>query len=300
MNERRRVELDACDWPNREFSRFLSAGGVRWHVQVAGSGPCVLLLIHGTGASGHSWRAFLQPFMERCTVVIPDLPGHGFSEQPRDRRVMSLPGMARALDDLCSELALDPAAPRVVVGHSAGAAIAMRAALDGQAPSAIISLCGALLPFPGLAGHVMTPMARGMARLAFVADTFAWHVRSDRTVIRELLRQTGSQLDAQGVERYQYLAANREHVQAALDMMAAWDLHALARDLPQLNVPSILVGAERDGTVPPRQATAAARHIRGARTLTLRDLGHLAHEESPTRVGKLLGEVLDGIATGSG
>ncbi len=36
------------DWPNREASRFVTAGGLTWHVQEAGEGP-VLLLVHGTG-----------------------------------------------------------------------------------------------------------------------------------------------------------------------------------------------------------------------------------------------------------
>jgi len=42
-------ERDGRDWPNRAFSRFIEAGGLRWHVQVMGQGP-VALLLHGTGA----------------------------------------------------------------------------------------------------------------------------------------------------------------------------------------------------------------------------------------------------------
>ena len=36
-------------------SRFVEAAGLRWHVQILGNGP-TLLLVHGTGASTHSWR----------------------------------------------------------------------------------------------------------------------------------------------------------------------------------------------------------------------------------------------------
>ncbi len=300
MTRRLLLDTDGRDWPNARHSRFVDAGGVRWHVQVAGKGPTLLLLIHGTGASGHSWRDFLEPFLDQCTVVIPDLPGHGFSSRPIDRDTMSLPGMAAALGALCRKLELNHIRQRLFVGHSAGAAILMRAALDEHLATAgdpLISLSGALLPFPGLVGNVLTPMARGMARLAFVADTFAWHVRHDHKVVRELLRQTGSRLDAQGVAYYRRLAGNAGHVQAALDMMAAWDLHGLARDLPRLQLPTILVGAERDSTVPARQAQEAATRIAGARTLMLRGLGHLAHEEAPQRVGQLLREVIE--ATGA-
>ena len=48
-------QSQARDWPNSAASRFVAAGGLTWHVQDIGSGP-VLLLVHGTGASTHSWR----------------------------------------------------------------------------------------------------------------------------------------------------------------------------------------------------------------------------------------------------
>lgn len=295
MSPRLRFDVDGRDWPNRECSRFVEAGGVRWHVQVAGEGPTLLLLIHGTGASAHSWRDFIAPFRERCTVVVPDLPGHGFSSPAPSLRAMSLPGIAAALGALCRALALPTHGPRVLVGHSAGAAILIRAALDqalGQASDRLISLSGALLPFPGVAGHLLTPVARGMARLPFVAETFAWRVRSDPRVIAQLLHQTGSTLDQRGTQLYRRLAGNVGHVQAALDMMAQWDLHTLEKDLPRLRTPTLLVGADRDGTVPARQALQAAEQIAGARTLTMKHLGHLAHEEAPDSVARLIDEAI--------
>ena len=74
-------ERDGADWPNRAASRFVTVGAMRWHVQVMGSGP-VLLLLHGTGASSHSWRDLAPRLARHFTVLAPDLPGHGFSAQP--------------------------------------------------------------------------------------------------------------------------------------------------------------------------------------------------------------------------
>jgi len=39
-------ESDGRDWPNRKFSRFEYAAGLRWHVQDIGEGS-PLLLVHG-------------------------------------------------------------------------------------------------------------------------------------------------------------------------------------------------------------------------------------------------------------
>ena len=52
--------------------------GGDFHCEVAGEGP-VALLLHGTGASTHSFRDLLPWLARRCTVVAPDLPGHGFT-----------------------------------------------------------------------------------------------------------------------------------------------------------------------------------------------------------------------------
>ncbi|MBQ1767400.1 MAG: alpha/beta fold hydrolase, partial [Aquincola sp.] len=85
---------DGADWPHRAHSRFVHAGGLHWHVQVAGQGP-VLLLLHGTGASSHSMAGLLPLLAERFTVVVPDLPGHAFTDALPGSA--SLPAMSRAL-----------------------------------------------------------------------------------------------------------------------------------------------------------------------------------------------------------
>jgi magnesium chelatase accessory protein len=73
------------DWPHRTASRFVSAGGIEWHVQVMGKGPCALLL-HGTGASTHSFRDLAPALAPDFSVIAVDLPGHGFTGTPPSRR----------------------------------------------------------------------------------------------------------------------------------------------------------------------------------------------------------------------
>ena len=125
MSYRLTWEKDGRDWPNREVSRFVRAAGLTWHVQKAGQGP-VLFLIHGTGATTHSWDGLLPLLARDFTVVAADMPGHGFTSAPPPSH-MSLPGMARLHAGLLRELNL---APALVAGHSAGAAILARMGLD--------------------------------------------------------------------------------------------------------------------------------------------------------------------------
>ena len=81
MSGRLEWDHEGLGWPHRDASRFVRAGGLLWHVQVMGEGP-VILLLHGTGASTHSWRALMPLLARHFTVVAPDLPGHGFTGTP--------------------------------------------------------------------------------------------------------------------------------------------------------------------------------------------------------------------------
>lgn len=268
-------------WPNREASRFVAAGGLRWHVQVMGQGP-VMLLVHGTGAATHSWRDVAPLLAPRFNLVMPDLPGHGFSEPlPRP----TLPEMARALAALVKALDLPPA---VTVGHSAGAAILARAALDGGIkPGVVVALNGAFLPFREGQGEFLSGLAKLLVMNPVVPRIFSL-TASDPRSVEKLVRDTGSRLDKPGLELYRRLLRQPAHVQGALAMMANWDLHPLLRDLPRLPCRLVLVAAGADKAIPPSQAQRVHGLVPGSVVEPLPGLGHLAHEEAPHLVAGLV------------
>jgi len=285
---------DGQHWPHRDLSLFVAAGGLRWHVQHAvhpdAQAPTVVLL-HGTGASTHSWRGLIPLLQPHVSVLALDLPGHGFSSMPEGHQVAarcSMLGMAQGVAGVLQALGV---VPSVVVGHSAGAAIACRMALDGLlSPERLLSVNGALLPLDGWAGQLFSPLAKLLVRAPLVPELFSWRA-AQADILQKLLDGTGSQLDAQGQALYRQLIGNPGHAAAALAMMAHWDLHALWHDLPRLHTPLALVVGTNDRIVPP----ASARRVADAlvqkpppRVLRLDGLGHLAHEEQPGAVAALL------------
>ncbi len=276
-----RWEVDGRDWPNRSASRFVAAAGLDWHVQVMGQGPAVLLL-HGTGAATHSWRRLLPLLAQRYTVVAPDLPGHGFTGLPAAER-MSLPGVAASVTSLLRAMDVRPA---LVVGHSAGAAIAAQMVLDRRiAPAGLLSLNGALRPFEG-AGGFLFPVA---ARLLTAAPVVPWLFSlqaSGRGMADRLLAGTGSRMDPQDSRMYARLFALPRHVAGALRMMSRWDLRRL--DLSRLSLPVTLAVGANDRMVPPADARLLAARMPNAQVVTLPRLGHLMHEEAPDRVAALV------------
>jgi len=292
-------ERDGRQWPLRHASRFVEAAGLRWHVQVMGpqigQAPVVWLL-HGTGASTHSWRSVMPLLAHRCQVVAVDLPGHAFTAMPAQGAMspqFSLHGMARALQTLMQTTGL---LPDLLVGHSAGAALAARMCLDQLvAPALLVSVNGALLPLEGVAGFIFSPMARWMASTMFVPRMFARRA-ADPRMRERLIAATGSVIDPTGQALYGRLMQHPGHASAALAMMANWNLQVLARDLPRLQTPVHLAIGTGDRTVPPAQAAQVhallPAHPRSV-VSSLGSLGHLAHEENPLAFAQQLLALID-------
>jgi magnesium chelatase accessory protein len=285
MSDRADWEIEGRAWPNRDGSRFVIAGGTRWHVQVAGpndGNAPVLLLLHGTGAATHSWRALLPLLAKHFTVVAPDLPGHGFTA----RGPQTLPAMAKAVAALLGELDLKPA---IVVGHSAGVAVGLRMILDGLADvKAVIGLSPALLPFPGLAAKLFPTMAKLLFLNPFAPHIFARMAGPTREVARFMLKSTGSTLDGDGVDFYARLFRKPGHIAGTIGMMASWDLEPLKRDLPRLKIPLLLIHGDADTAIPLAKAREAAALVMSAQLEVLAGLGHLAHEEAPQKVAGMI------------
>ncbi len=284
MSHRLIWDRDGHDWPNRAFSRFVTAGGLAWHTQVMGEGPAVLL-IHGTGASAHSFRRLAPILASRFTVVVPDLPGHGFTATPSSASGFSLPGVAAGVAALLRKLAVQPV---VAVGHSAGAAIAARMTLDGTiTPDAVVSLNGALLPFPGRVHDLFGPAARFLASSTLAARAFTF-LAGARPSVEKMLRATGSSIDAEGKRFYVRLAGDANHVHGALALMANWNLRPMTRDLAHFPARLVLVTGSRDGMVPPMEACRVRSIMPAAEVIPLKGLGHLAHEERPEDIASLI------------
>lgn len=273
-------QTDAADWPHRAHSTFVTAGGVRWHLQRMGQGP-VCLLLHGTGAATHSFAGLMPELAKYFDVLAVDLPGHGFSSRPAALSALSMPGMAAALDALLRQL---HAEPQWVIGHSAGAAIACRMTLDGLVrPHGVISINGALLPLSGFKHPAITPWLRTVASSDWLAKWFAKRLQQGGAVER-LLAQTGSRLGPQGLHWYSRLARTPAHTGTAMAMMAVWDPRPLEQDLPSLSVPLLLLVGSQDRMILPGEALKVRSLVKDCTVVQLTGLGHLAHEEDPLRV----------------
>ena len=282
-------------WPHRDASQFIRTGAARWHVQRMGSGP-PLLLLHGTGASVHSWRGLMPLLAERHEVIAPDLPRHAFTTG-HDAYATSLPAMAREVARLLETLEVKPAA---IIGHSAGAAIALQLALDHAYTGPIIGLSAALRPFPGAMAQIFPAIAKTLFVNPLVPRLFTGSIDLVGGVEKFLWRSTHSRIDAQGLACYAKLLKHPGHAGGALAMMANWDLPALRERMAEVRNRVLLLHGANDPAIPLDWARDAAGWLPDARLDVLPALGHLAHEEAPEKAATHIAAFLQAAHQESG
>ena len=262
--------------------RFVKTDGLNWHIEEMGQGPTILL-VHGTAASIHSWRDVLPLLAESYHVVAIDLPGHGQTDSLASSN-FKLESMGNGIAAVMRAMNIEP---EIVVGHSAGAAIlAYVCARKLLRPQTYVSFNGAFYPFAGWSGTLFSPIAKLAAFNPFLPRILSG--LASRATVEKLLRDTGSTLSPEGVDLYFNLFKQSNHVAAALGMMASWDLNGMDDNLARLEPNSVFVAGEQDKAVPPDTADRAAARCRNAKSVHIKGLGHLLHEENPSLAAQII------------
>ena len=270
------------DWPYRSAARRVKAVPHVWCVLDVGTGPMVLLL-HGAGGSGHSFRNLIPLLAPHYRVIVPDLPGQGFSRAGRRGRL----GLDEMAADLCALCRAEGVVPAAIIGHSAGGAIALRMAEIMDPAPFVIGINAALGEFEGAAGVLFPLMARVLSLLPLI-PTVVSRLWGTAARVDGLLSSTGSKIEPAGRAQYLALVQDSGHIEGTLGMMAQWQLQGLVARMPAMTTPILLIATKGDRAVPPRISQGAAAKMRQAEVVVLPELGHLVHEEAPTDVAAVI------------
>jgi len=285
--------VEGSTWPHHVHSRFLRASGHRWHLQRWGQGPRVLL-VHGTGASTHSFAELAGILADHAELLLLDLPGHGFTQTPALKTI----SLQTVSEDIASLLRAEKFAPDVIIGHSAGAAVAHQLVLsEGFTPGLVISINGAFRSFPGIAKLIAPTLAKALYFNPLASMAIARSMASEDSVER-LVAQIGSHLPHQNVQLYTRLLRYPGHISGALAMMSGWALEGMEAALVRSPVPSVFVVGENDRAVAPQVSADLADGMVGGSIVRIPNAGHLVHEEEPALVAETILRVLKGPSEG--
>jgi pimeloyl-ACP methyl ester carboxylesterase len=251
-------------------SKFVEVQGLLVHYRDEGTGP-PLVLLHGTGASLHTWNGWAATLSPHCRVVRMDLPGFGLTG-PNRSADYSIPAYVAFVEAFREALGLNHFA---LAGNSLGGEIAWSYAVaHPDQVTALILLDSAGFPIERPA------LVFSLARIPTLSTLLAW--ADPGPMVRRTLREAYGeprQVTPELVERYRSLAL-RAGNRAAFVARAQTPRVDRSAQLSLLRVPTLVLWGRKDRLIPVAHAPRFAEAIPGAELRIYDALGHVPMEES--------------------
>jgi len=282
------IWLYAPDKPRAELearyagppSQFIEAAGIRLHVRDTGprDGPA-LLLLHGFGASLHTWDAVAGRLEDTFRVIRLDLPGFGLTG-PDPGRDYSDARSHAVLMALMDRLGVARAS---VAGHSMGGRIAWTlAALHPERVERLALLAPDGFASPGFEYGRAPKVPLLLRLLPYVMPTFLL-----KSSLVPAYADPAMVTDAM-VTQYRDLLLAPGVRQAILDRTAGQVLQDPVPLLRRITAPVLLMWGVEDRMIPARNAGDYRATLLHSDLLELSGVGHVLHEEAADAVASRL------------
>lgn len=235
------------------------------HSVAMGAGPR-LVMLHGLFGSARNFGAVQRALAERYRVFALDLRNHGSSPHAADMRYATMAA------DLLETLAAARALPAVLLGHSMGGKVAMRAALDrADAVSGLIVADIAPVPYaPRFRDYAAAMRALRPGATRAEADAALAGSVPDAAVRGFLLQN----LQPAAASPWRIGLAE---IAAALPDIESWDAPQGA-----YKGPTLFVSGETSDYIRPEHREVIRALFPATRFVTLRRAGHWLHADNPS------------------
>lgn len=290
------VEIEGDGLTTGNFTGGDFTGGENsLYYRETGNGSPAFLLLHGYPSNAASWRDVQPELSLYGRTVAYDRPGFGLSARPERgswrrgenpyRPEAQVEQALALLDDL-------GIASGVWVGSSAGAELALRAALRDPRRVDALVLIGTPVyddasPPPWLRPLLHSPQLNRLGPL----------------LMRQLGAEPGMRLyasqwaDPDRIDQEDVSAFRRTFDVHDWDR-GLWEVSKASRDtgleqrLGEVRVPVLVISGAEDPIVDPEDAERLAREIPGATLALMPGCGHLPHEECPAQFMEVVGDWL--------
>lgn len=234
----------------------------------SGKGPVVLML-HGWGDKAETYKALAEELAGKYTVLMPDLPGFGQTEAPK--QAWTLDSYAQFCEDFLTKVGHTDIYG--LVGHSNGGSIAIR----------------------GIATKRLEPSRLVLLASAGIRDSYSGRNKALRLVAKagKLVTAPLPESARKKIKRRVYNAVGSdmlvaEHLQETFKKIVIDDVQL---DAKAIKVPTLLVYGRDDTATPTTYGKRFAELIAGSR-LEILPGTHFIHHEQAGAVTRLTKEFL--------
>lgn len=266
------------------------ADGARMAYRELGTGP-PLALLHSALLSHKEWEPAVQQLADRFRVVLPDLPLHGDSED-RPRHPYTLDWFAEVLGGFAAEV-LGP--QPLLAGHDAGAEILLHAVLTGRVrPARLVLMSNRMHAVPAHArmrgAWQLTARAAAVPGLDRLLSHAACVLFTPKRGLRLSARANPAAAD---LLRHAFadVPGNSSLARSWAKCARSWPRGAqrqLLEAYPRLDMPVLLLWADRDRLNPLAPAEEALRLLPGGQLRVLESTGFLMAYDDPVGLAREL------------
>lgn len=258
-------------------SQFLPIAGMDVHLRDEGprDDPEPVVLLHGTGASLHTWDGWAQALQAERRVIRFDMPGFGLTGPAADGDY-TIEAYVRTVVAVLDALAVERC---VLAGNSLGGYVAWATAvLEPQRVARLVLVDAAGYPYEAQSVPIGFRIARTPVLRDLMRDVLP------RRVIEDSVRNVfgdPSKVTPELVDRYFELTTRAGNRRALAERFAQTRPSALAERIPEIQVPTLILWGGRDRLIPPSLARRFHAEIAGSKLGMFEDLGHVPQEEAP-------------------
>ena len=256
-----------------ENSKFITIDGLNVHYKDEGNGE-VLLLLHGTFSSLHTFDDWASLLKHNFRVIRLDLPGFGITGPSTDNQY-SIPIF---VDFIYKFLDVINVNTFYLAGNSLGGWLAWELAL--KAENRIKKLV--LLNSAGYINDRNYPLPFVVAQTPVLRNVFNY---IPKAVVRRFIRQVFNNqkvVTDQLVDRY-FSLIHREGNLDAFVRIANSKLIQNTHSLIKLKIPVLIVWGNKDRWLSPKHAEYFNKDIPNSRVLMYDNVGHIPMEEIPEK-----------------
>jgi len=250
--------------------------------RIHGSGPRILVLVHGLAARSQTWTDLVPLFpADRYTVYLLDLLGSGESSKPVGADY-TIRAHSRRLIRFLEEESLSKV---TIVGHSLGGAVVLLSAVEAMLRGdrdileamIIIGGPGYIQGLPLMAEVFRNPLLGKLFIALYAPD--AWVKFGLRMAYHD-----ASLVDREHIARYAPCYRDKEAKRALVETCRTLippDQEEITAWYGDLRLPVLLLWGRHDRIVPLSQGKRLETAIPGARLEVIEDCGHNPQEEKP-------------------